>query len=644
MNTISHTQFTRSTLQQTARNVNSNLGLLNTRLMELQTKMATGKAIIRPSDDPFGAVVALQLQSLLENKAQYQKNVLLARDQLAASDGALGDIGDIIADARSLGLGEIGVTATDETRQAAAIVVDSYLDEILSRGNATFQNRYLFSGTLATTAAFQAVGSDIVFRGNTDGLYTRANETGDIGYSITADGVFGVDSGRIAGFADLNPTLNADTDLRRLNLGRGVHAGGIIIDDGTNTSTIDLSHARTVGDVIDAINAGTPATTTCTLNAAGAGLVLTSSLGGADITIVDASNGTTARDLGIYTPSPGGGDTVTGGDLDPALDLQTPLALLGMGAGIDLASGIAVTNGDYSATLTFDTCTTVEDLLNAINGADVYVQASIADDGRRIELVSLLQGARLRVAETTGTTATDLGIRSFHTSTELSALNDLSGVHTIDGDDFRITCRSGDVIDVDVSDLHTVGDVIDAINNDADNAGKVLARLATTGNGIELVDQTVDTGVTFAVTALDDSRAPGDLGILMSAAPGGDTLTGDDTGGTRNHGVFAHLTDLRDALIRNDNHAITIALQRLEDDFADILNGRAEAGAKGQRMEVLSRRIDQEVLDAKDFLSRTQDLDFATTLVEYSTVQATLEACLQSAATIVRLSLLDFLD
>jgi len=61
-------------------------------------------------------------------------------------------------------------------------------------------------------------------------------------------------------------------------------------------------------------------------------------------------------------------------------------------------------------------------------------------------------------------------------------------------------------------------------------------------------------------------------------------------------------------------------------------------------MEVLSTRIDEEVLDAQTFLSRTQDLDYATTIVEYTTLQSAMEACLQTAATIVGLSLLDYMD
>jgi len=643
MSNISYSQFTRTTLSQAAMRVNGNLSRITRQLVDLQEKMATGKALNRPSDDPFGTVLALQLQTLLENKVQYKENVRLASDALAATDRALGDISEVLVEARTTGLGEIGATATDETRQAAALVIDSVLDEVLSRANATFNERYLFAGTLTGAAPFEAVGDAIAFNGNNETLTTRIDRLTDVEYNVTSDDVFGTRSSLITGFQDLSATIELDTDLRAMNDGRGVHAGSIIIDDGTTSSTVDLSHAQTIGDVVDAINDATPVTTTCSVNGPGAGLVITSTLPGADITIVEASQGSTAEDLGIYRPTAGGGDTVTGDSLDPVLQLNTKLSLLYDGTGIDTSSGLTLSNGDYAATLTFDDCETVEDLINKIKGAGVYVEAAIAEDGRRLELVSRLHGAELRVAETTGQTATDLGLRSLAAGTRLSSLNQHGGVRTDDGDDVRFTCRNGDTMDVDLSEAITVQDVIDAINNDADNAGRVLARLALSGNGIELVDQTVDAGVTFSVGDLGNSFAAADLGIAKAAAPGGDTITGDDTNGLRNESVFTHLMDLREALLSGESAAMTTALERLDVDYTDVLSGRGEAGTKGRRMEMLSDRIDAEVLDAQDYLSRTQDLDIATTIVEYTTLQAAMEACLKTASTVVGLSLLDFL-
>ncbi len=305
-----------------------------------------------------------------------------------------------------------------------------------------------------------------------------------------------------------------------------------------------------------------------------------------------------------------------------------------------------MTNGpDHVGTITFGSCTTVEDVLNEINSSGLYLEARIAEDGSSIEVFSLLHGTELRIGEVSaGTTATDLGIRTMAMTTEIASLNGGSGVGTATGDDFRITCLSGDTIDVDVSGLLTVQSVVDAINNDAENAGRVLARLAQDGNGIELVDSTVDAGSTFEVTELNGGHTAADLGILQSTAPGGDTITGDDVNGIRHESVFTHLLDLRNALTAGDSYAINVAVEQLALDHTSALSGRAEAGSKTQRMDVILGRIDQEILDSTDLLSQTIDLDFAEAIIEYSTMEAALQATLQTSATIVGLSLLDFLD
>ncbi|HUU43214.1 MAG TPA: hypothetical protein VMX57_05510, partial [Planctomycetota bacterium] len=404
MTSVSAGQFTRTTLNQAAMRVNSNLSRITRELMDLQEKMATGKTLNRPSDDPFATVLTLQLQTLLESKVQYKENVMLASDTLAASDRALGDIAEVLIEARTTGLGEIGATSTQATRDAAAIVVDSILDEVLGKGNASFYGRCLFAGTLTGTAPFEQVGNYIAFKGNTESLRTRIDQSTDVEYNITAESVFGTRSSLLTGSQELAPAIDADTDLRLLNEGRGVRAGSIVIDDGTTSTTVDLSHARTVGDVIDAINAATPGTTSCTVSPAGTGLLITSTLPGADITVTEASQGSTARDLGVYQPTAGGGATLTGTPLDAVLDLNTGLSLLHGGAGIDTTGGITITNGDFAATLTFDDCDTIEDLLNKINGAGVYVDAAISQDGKRLEVFSRLHGAEMRIAESGGTT------------------------------------------------------------------------------------------------------------------------------------------------------------------------------------------------------------------------------------------------
>jgi flagellar hook-associated protein 3 FlgL len=121
--------------------------------------------------------------------------------------------------------------------------------------------------------------------------------------------------------------------------------------------------------------------------------------------------------------------------MNPRITPLTPLTQLRGGAGVDLA-GLKITNGLLSATIDLTAATTVEDLLNRINSSGTAVRAEINAAGTGINILNPTQGTAMTIAENGGTTAADLGIRSFHATTPLAQLNGGGGVRTVDA-----TCR-----------------------------------------------------------------------------------------------------------------------------------------------------------------------------------------------------------
>ncbi|MCH7720892.1 MAG: hypothetical protein IH988_07860 [Planctomycetes bacterium] len=117
--------------------------------------------------------------------------------------------------------------------------------------------------------------------------------------------------------------------------------------------------------------------------------------------------------------------------------------------------------------------------------------------------------------------ATALGIRSFHADRVLSELRSGQGVEITDGEeDFPVIAKDGSTFDVNLDGAVAVGDVLDAINAAATEAGVAAsASMAGVGNGIRLVDQTNGGG------------APGDLsaGVEATAAPCGAGALGTPT-------------------------------------------------------------------------------------------------------------------
>ncbi len=94
-------------------------------------------------------------------------------------------------------------------------------------------------------------------------------------------------------------------ELTSLNSGAGVARGSIMITDKSgNTATIDLSSAKTLQDVLDAINYNTGISVTASVNRAGTGIVIQDDTSGTGmLSISEVSGGTTAADLGILGTS-----------------------------------------------------------------------------------------------------------------------------------------------------------------------------------------------------------------------------------------------------------------------------------------------------------------------------------------------------
>jgi flagellar hook-associated protein 3 FlgL len=190
----------------------------------------------------------------------------------------------------------------------------------------------------------------------------------------------------------------------------------------------------------------------------------------------------------------------------------------GSGAALDQTSGLRIVTGGQAYVVDLSAAETVEDLLNAINLSGAGVLAQVNEAGTGINVRARLSGTDFTIGENGGDTATQLGIRSISTTTPLSQLNHGRGVIQAAGTDFTIVRGDGTSFDVDLGTSVTVGDVLNVINNHASNlnpANQVTARLALTGNGIELVDRSSAAGP-LQVQATFGSHAAIDLGLVAS--------------------------------------------------------------------------------------------------------------------------------
>ncbi|MEX0865840.1 MAG: flagellar hook-associated protein FlgL [Pirellulales bacterium] len=327
----------------------------------------------------------------------------------------------------------------------------------------------------------------------------------------------------------------------------------------------------------------------------------------------------------------------------------------GSGTEFDRDSGFQIYNGGQNYTIDLSGASTIEDVLNSINASGASVLASINAAGNGIDVRSRLSGADFGIGENGGATATQLGIRSFKADTKLSSLNFGRGVTAGNGADFRITRPDGAQLDIDVSGAKSIQEVLDRINNHADNldpATAVTARLATVGNGIELT--TADTiGTTpLQVSRVNFSEAAIHLGLIpvgsdvsepATMVGGQPAIVGRDVNLQEVEGVFTSLIKLSKGLTANNLNEVSRNIAQLDAAQLQVNFARADIGARSQSLDVQQSRLDNEQVELRDSLSKEIDVDLAEAISEFTSRQAALQASLQATAMITQLTLIDYL-
>lgn len=622
--------------------INATVSRTQASLMEVQQQLTTGKRLAMPSDDAGDAAAAGSIRKLLEQRASYKANLDAANTNLSETDAAMSEVTDLLRQAQNIASANVGSDVTSEAREAAATIIDSIYSQMLSTGNKSAAGTYLFAGDRSTEAPFIEAGGGVKWVGSSDVLSNAYDEGANKVFMVDGAEVFGALASRVQGDEDVSPSLGAGTRLADLaGVSRaGVRAGLIELGNGATTALVDLRDADTIGDVVDRINNAGLGGIIASVNAAGTGIDLQAGAGD-DVTVREVGGGTAAADLGIlHTTSSGTGIDVAGASTNPKVTALTPLASLNGGTGID-QSGLKITNGGATVTIDLLSATTVEDLLNAINGSKANVRAQINSTGTGIDILNAVQGTPLTIAENGGTTASELGVRSFGPTTKLADLNDGDGITQVVGNELKLTDSAGVAFEVDFDGAGNVQDLLDKINAAATTAGAgVTASFATGTNGIVLTDTAGGPG-TFAVANANNSNALKELGL--EAPQAGGVINGTDVGAVSSQGVFANLIRLRSALHSDDAAEITKAAERLDLDTTRVVRVRGEVGAKVQEFERRTETLADQNIATQAMLGELEDTNFTEAITKFQTLQMSLQAAMQSAGINQRLSLMDFL-
>ncbi|EKK03981.1 flagellar hook-associated 2 domain protein [Rhodopirellula baltica SH28] len=349
----------------------------------------------------------------------------------------------------------------------------------------------------------------------------------------------------LAGSLTIKPSgfVDSKVSLSQLNNGLGVEGGSIRLTDRSGASAeVDLSQARTVDDVLQAINdadVGIQATTS------GGKIKLIDQTGQSisNLKVEQLGTAETAADLGLHgidvaassvdgndIPLPDGVDSLNGASLSQ----------LGGGNGLGTLTSLDIQTGDgTSASIDVSGATSLNEVIDAINGSGLDVIARINDAGNGLRIRDVSGGPGTFEISSADDTATSLGIAASTTDdivvgedlnfqsvtleTKLSELNSGDGVGT---GSFTIRDSNGAVggINLAVSEIETIGDLIEAVN--ALDIG-VEAALNEAGDGVVITD-TAGGASSLKITDTGEGKVAASLG-LAGTADAGTSLVGSES-------------------------------------------------------------------------------------------------------------------
>jgi len=611
-----------------------------------QSRIATGRSFTNPSEDPLGASRAVDLTQALSRQSQFRFNLQYGDNSLAAADAAVTEINDLLVEASSIASQNVSNLTSAAERAAEAELVAGIRHQLQVVGNRQLNGRFIFGGRDTLAQPFIDDGDGITYAGDIGYRMTRVEDRRSSAVNVPGNQLFGALSRQIATNVNLTPRL---TDTVRLDdisaVGGGPIPDGMLVFnevDGAGVFRVDLRNADTIGNVITLINeAATAAGANVTASLSATGLTITP--GSQPVGVTDTGTGELARALGVYSPQPAAA-AIAGQALIPRVTRLTPVVDLAAGAGVDITSGLVITNGTDSATIDLSAAVTVQDIINTINNAGVSVLARISDDGTRIDVFNQVSGSALSIGENGGTTAANLGIRTFDAATPLSELNFGRGVTFVDGlPDIRVTAKNGATVDVVLDGAQTIGEVIDRINQSVTTAGVAMtASFAAVGNGIRISDSTGGAGG-LSVTGLNVSTAAIELGLDVPVDPLATELVGRDVNLVRTEGILDALIELETALRADDTRGITLAGDRLDGLRNEVTRVHGLIGAGAQAMAAKRLQMEDASLTTELFLSQVRDLDYAEAVTRLQSASTTMQANLQTSAVTLNLTLLDYL-
>jgi flagellar hook-associated protein 3 FlgL len=123
-------------------------------LAKLQEQLATGRRLLRPSDDPVDTANDLRLRDKLAQLWQYKRNIEDGTGWMSVSDTAMLSMNDLMQRLRELAIQGASDSQTITERRYIAREVEQLTRQMIALCNTNYKGDYVFAGTQTKITPF----------------------------------------------------------------------------------------------------------------------------------------------------------------------------------------------------------------------------------------------------------------------------------------------------------------------------------------------------------------------------------------------------------------------------------------------------------------------------------------------------------
>jgi flagellar hook-associated protein 3 FlgL len=228
------------------------------RLIQTQQQIATGRRVLTAADDPVAATRALDIAQSDAINTQYAANRAAARHSTSLAESSLQSVTTLLQDAKSTAVAAGNGSLNNTDRQTLAAELNGRLQELMGLANATDgAGNYLFSGYQSGTQPFANVAGVMSYAGDDGQRAMQVSQSRQLASTDSGADIFmRVKNG--------NGTFVTQASTLVTNVGTGVISAGSVTNPAAITGDSYTLAFGTVVTQAGVANTGTGVISTAT--------------------------------------------------------------------------------------------------------------------------------------------------------------------------------------------------------------------------------------------------------------------------------------------------------------------------------------------------------------------------------------------